>query len=106
MHMDPLMPALLGVVFVILVLAVLLLFFAGMEISIPELEKEWRVPVVGTLLQIAASVGCASAIGWRLDWPSGRALLLGFIVSLSLLVTPIWIAIVRRWARLDLFGPS
>jgi len=83
MHMDPLMPALVGIVFVILVLAVLLLFFAGMEISIPELKKGWRVPVVGTLLQIAASVGCVLAIGWWLDWPSGRALLLGFVVSLS-----------------------
>lgn len=83
MHMDPLMPALVGTLFVILALAVLLLFFAGMEISIPELKKGWRVPVVGTLLQIAASVGCVLGIGWWLDWPSGRALLLGFVVSLS-----------------------
>jgi CPA2 family monovalent cation:H+ antiporter-2 len=62
---------------------VLLLFFAGMEISIPELKKRWRVPVVGTLLQIAASVGCVLAIGWWRDWPSGRVLLLGFVISLS-----------------------
>ena len=39
--------------------------------------------MVGTLLQIAASVGCVLAIGWWRDWPSGRVLLLGFVISLS-----------------------
>lgn len=126
MHMDPLLPALVGLLFVALALAiwlrrlrqpsvvayvlagallgpnglgvvtdpnavvrlgeigvVLLLFFAGMELSIPELKRGWRVPVLGTLLQIAASIGCAAAIGWWRDWPLGRVLLLGFVISLS-----------------------
>lgn len=126
MHMDPLLPALVGIIFVALALAillrrfeqpsvvayvltgavlgpngmgvvsepsivarigeigvVLLLFFAGMELSIPELKKGWRVPVVGTALQIAASVGCVSAIGFWRDWPLGRIVLLGFVISLS-----------------------
>jgi CPA2 family monovalent cation:H+ antiporter-2 len=62
---------------------VLLLFFAGMEVSLPELKKQWRIPILGTLMQIAASVAFVAAIGWWMSWPLGRVVLLGFVVSLS-----------------------
>jgi CPA2 family monovalent cation:H+ antiporter-2 len=62
---------------------VLLLFFAGMELSLPELKKQWRIPILGTLMQIAASVGFAAAMGWWMGWPLGRVVLLGFVISLS-----------------------
>ena len=42
---------------------ILLLFFAGMEMSLPELIKEWRVPVIGTILQVTLSVGFAFLVG-------------------------------------------
>ncbi|MDH3727931.1 MAG: cation:proton antiporter [Myxococcales bacterium] len=126
MHMDPLMPQLVGVAFFVLIASillqrfkqpslvaylvtgallgprgfglvtdtttiarlgevgvVLLLFFAGMELSLPELKKQWRIPILGTLMQIAASVGFVAAIGWWMSWPLGRVVLLGFVVSLS-----------------------
>ncbi len=126
MHMDPLMPQLVGVAFVVLMASivlqrfeqpslvaylitgallgpsglgfvtdattvarlgevgvVLLLFFAGMEVSLPELKKQWRIPILGTLMQIAASVGFVAAIGWWMSWPLGRVVLLGFVISLS-----------------------
>lgn len=145
MHMDPLLPALVGIIFVILALAValrrfrqpamvpyvltgallgpkglgivsdastitrlgeigvvLLLFFAGTELSIPELKKGWRLPVVGTLLQIAASVGCVWAIAWWLDWPWGRILLLGFVISLS--STAVVLKLLRDAGELDSRG--
>ena len=126
MHMDPVMPALVGAVAAVLLIGlilralkqphvvgyliagvilgpaglglvtdqeiiarfgevgvVLLLFFAGMEISLPDLVARWKVPVVGTVLQIALSVGCAVGVGLWQGWPWGRSVLVGFVISLS-----------------------
>ena len=60
---------------------VLLLFFVGMEIDLRGLLARWRVAVVGTLLQAAVSVGAVWLLGSVLDWPFGRVLLLGFVIS-------------------------
>lgn len=62
---------------------VLLLFFVGMETTPRQLAQGWRVTVVGTLIQIAASVGLMVAIGAWLDWPLARSILMGFVISLS-----------------------
>ncbi|MFT7518933.1 MAG: CPA2 family monovalent cation:H+ antiporter-2 [Kiritimatiellia bacterium] len=62
---------------------ILLLFFLGTEISVPDLAKNWRVPLIGTSLQIGASVLVAFGIGALYDWPIQRSLLLGFVVALS-----------------------
>ncbi len=62
---------------------VLLLFFAGMEMSPVRLTTGWRVAFIGTGLQIAASVGCVAVVGTLLGWQWSRILLLGFVISLS-----------------------
>ncbi len=62
---------------------ILLLFFIGMEISLPELVKKWKIAIIGTLLQVMLSVGIVSAIGYFLDWPIHRSIILGFVISLS-----------------------
>lgn len=62
---------------------VLLLFFVGMEISPQRLIANWRVAAIGTGLQIGISVACIFVLGWFLDWPVGRIVLLGFVISLS-----------------------
>ena len=61
----------------------LLLFFVGMEMSLPRLLRGWRVAVGGTVLQILVSVAAALVIGAVLGWPLGRSVLLGFVLSLS-----------------------
>ena len=61
----------------------LLLFFLGTEISLPDLIAEWRVPVIGTLSQIALSLVVAAVAGTILDWSVARIVLLGFVISLS-----------------------
>jgi len=62
---------------------VMLLFFVGMEVSIPRLMEGWRIAFVGTniqiMLSVAACVGLAVWLG--LEWQLG--VLLGFIISLS-----------------------
>ncbi|NQV29332.1 MAG: cation:proton antiporter [Candidatus Marinimicrobia bacterium] len=61
----------------------LLLFFVGMEVSLPRLLTNWRIIVLGTLLQIVLSVGFVLLVGNFLNWPLGRGILLGFVISLS-----------------------
>lgn len=62
---------------------VMLLFFVGMETRPKELVSAWRVTVIGTVLQIIASVGVVAVLGWYLEWHTARIVLLGFVVSLS-----------------------
>lgn len=62
---------------------VLLLFSVGMEISIKDVLKEWKVTIIGTVLQIALSVGFVFILGNYFDWPIARSILLGFVISLS-----------------------
>lgn len=62
---------------------VLLLFFVGMEVSPKRLVSNWKVAVIGTLLQILISVAVVWSIGHFTVWPLTRTLLLGFVISLS-----------------------
>lgn len=62
---------------------ILLLFFIGMEISLPDLLKNWKVPLFGTSLQIFTSVALAGLIGYWLGWDMPRIIIIGFIISLS-----------------------
>ncbi|WP_456458632.1 cation:proton antiporter [Reichenbachiella sp.] len=62
---------------------VLLLFFIGMEISLPNLVANWRISVIGTILQVIISILAVWLIGQYYDWSLARILTLGFVVSLS-----------------------
>ncbi len=62
---------------------VFLLFFVGMEISLEELLRSWKVPVIGTFLQIAITVGIVFLLGRLFDWEFIRVLLIGFVISIS-----------------------
>ena len=60
-----------------------LLFFVGMEVSLPGLIKSWRVALIGTILQTVLSVGAIWSLGAFLQWPVARSVALGFVISLS-----------------------
>ena len=77
----------------------LLLFFVGMEISLPRLVANWRVALIGTLLQIFISVGILYGLGYWLDWPLAQSVLLGFVISLS--STAVVIKILQEWKEID-----
>ncbi|MBT8218280.1 MAG: cation:proton antiporter [Bacteroidia bacterium] len=62
---------------------ILLFFFIGMEISLPHLVKNWKVPTLGTLFQILGSIFLVGLIGYYFDWSVQRIVILGFITSLS-----------------------
>jgi len=62
---------------------IMLLFFVGMEVSLPRLIAGWRIAVVGTAAQIILSVGVCMAGAWMFgtSWKAG--LLFGFLISMS-----------------------
>lgn len=62
---------------------ILLLFFIGMEVSLNKLLKNWKIAFLGTLFQVCLSVFVIYLIGLYLDWPLQRAILIGFVISLS-----------------------
>ncbi len=62
---------------------ILLFFFIGMEISLPAFVKQWRVAILGTLMQIIVSVGVMLLIGYYADWTLARSVVLGFVIALS-----------------------
>lgn len=78
---------------------VLLLFFIGMEVSPRRLIDNWKVAVIGTLLQILISVGCVWPLGMYLDWPLARIILIGFVISLS--STAVVLKLLQDWKEID-----
>lgn len=74
---------------------IFLLFFVGMEISLKELLRNWKIPVLGTIIQIAVTVGIIFLLGRVLDWRFIRVLLIGFVISLS--STAVVIKLLSEW---------
>ncbi|MDQ6979203.1 MAG: cation:proton antiporter [Mariprofundaceae bacterium] len=62
---------------------IMLLFFIGMEVSLPRLLAGWRVAVLGTMAQLTISVGVCSLGAWLIGWTWQAGLLYGFIISMS-----------------------
>ena len=62
---------------------ILLLFFIGMEISLPKLIASWRISVFGTLIQVIFSITVVWLIGYFMQWPFNRIIMLSFVLSLS-----------------------
>lgn len=78
-----------------------LLFFVGMEVSLPHLVQNWKIVVIGTFLQVLISVLCIWGLGFWLSWPFPRVLLLGFVISLS--STAVIIKMLNDWGEQDSF---
>jgi CPA2 family monovalent cation:H+ antiporter-2 len=62
---------------------VLLLFFIGMEIHLPNLITNWKVSVFGTIIQIAVSIFIVWLLGQYFNWNLNQVVMLGFVISLS-----------------------
>jgi len=78
---------------------VLLLFFIGMEVSPQRLVENWRVALIGTFAQILISIGVVWLLSIGFDWPMGRTLLFGFVISLS--STAVVLKMLQDWGELD-----
>lgn len=62
---------------------IILMFFIGMEISLPDFVKRWRIAFFGTGMQVVFSLILTFTLGYFLGWPINRMILLGFIISIS-----------------------
>ena len=62
---------------------IMLMFFIGMEVSLPRLIAGWRVAVLGAMAQMAVSVLMCMLAAELLGWSWRLGLLLGFIISMS-----------------------
>ena len=62
---------------------ILLLFFIGMEISLPDLVKLWKTSLFGTLIQIGASILAVYALGYFFEWNLQQVIVVAFVISLS-----------------------
>jgi CPA2 family monovalent cation:H+ antiporter-2 len=62
---------------------ILLLFFIGMEIRLPDLVKGWKLAIGGTILQVGVSVLIAGLIGTAVGWELSQSVVLGFVIALS-----------------------
>lgn len=74
---------------------VFLMFFVGMEISLEDLLNNWKIPLLGTIIQIAVTVGVIFLLGTFLDWKLIRVLLIGFVISIS--STAVVIKLLNEW---------
>ncbi|AIT08513.1 sodium:proton exchanger [Candidatus Francisella endociliophora] len=62
---------------------ILLLFFAGMEVSPRKFAENWKVPTFGTMLQMLVTSLIVSIVGLFLHWSFAKILLFGAVISLS-----------------------
>lgn len=62
---------------------VLLLFFIGMEIHLPDLIANWRISVMGTLIQVCISIAFIWLLGQYFDWKINQVVMFGFVTSIS-----------------------
>lgn len=62
---------------------ILLLFFIGMEISLEKLIANWKISVIGTVLQVLFSIGAVWFLGQFYGWATSRIVTMGFVLSLS-----------------------
>jgi len=78
---------------------VLLLFFVGMEVSISKLIANWKIAIIGTLLQIVITVAVVFFIMMFFPYSWQIALVIGFIISLS--STAVVLNMLQEWKELD-----
>lgn len=62
---------------------IILLFFIGMEVSLMDLLRQWRLASLGTLVQIMASILLVGIIGYFMGWSMNQIIVFGFVMSLS-----------------------
>ena len=62
---------------------VLLLFFIGMEIRLPQLLNNWKVSIIGTLMQVFASLLIIWLLSFYFNWSHSQVVMFGFVISLS-----------------------
>ncbi|MBL4719739.1 MAG: cation:proton antiporter [Alphaproteobacteria bacterium] len=61
----------------------MLLYFVGMELSLRNFRRGWRIAVFTTVTQTVVSVVVLLAVTRFFDWPASHAVFFGFVLALS-----------------------
>ncbi|MDE0813281.1 MAG: cation:proton antiporter [Alphaproteobacteria bacterium] len=61
----------------------MLLYFVGMELSLRNFRRGWRIAVFSTVMQVTVSVVVLLAITRFFGWPASHAVFFGFVLALS-----------------------
>jgi len=61
----------------------LLLFTVGLEFPLPKLSQVGRVALIGTPIQVLATIALGVLLGWMLGWPLLQGVWLGSLLALS-----------------------
>ncbi len=61
----------------------LLLFFIGTKIVFKDFKHNWKIPIIGTLIQVGISVLAMWVLGLFFDWSREMVIFFGFVISLS-----------------------
>lgn len=62
---------------------ILLMFFIGAEINLPDLSKHFKKPFLAAVIQVVLSFACMYWVGSFLDWHWNIIILISFVISLS-----------------------
>jgi CPA2 family monovalent cation:H+ antiporter-2 len=62
---------------------ILLLFFIGMEISLPDIFKMINTAFIGVIMQVTGSIAVVLILGLILGWSFPVIIFLGFVIALS-----------------------
>ena len=62
---------------------ILLLFFIGMEIKLPDFLKQWKIAIFGTLGQILLTFGLVLLTGSYFNWSMNTIVVFSFVTALS-----------------------
>lgn len=61
----------------------MLLYFVGMELSLRNFRRGWRIAVFSTVMQATVSVVVLLAVTHFFGWPASHAVFFGFVLALS-----------------------
>lgn len=77
---------------------VLLMFFVGMEISIPKLVSNWKIVIIGPILQVIIASISMIVFGKFLGWELSKSILMAFVITIS--STAVIVKILKSWEEL------
>ncbi len=77
---------------------IFLMFFVGMEISLPRLVSNWKVAIIGPVLQVIIAFGSMLFFGKFLGWDLGKSVLMAFVITLS--STAVIVKILKDWKEM------
>ena len=77
---------------------VLLMFFVGMEISLPKLISNWKIVIIGPILQVIVASISMIIFGKFFGWSIGKSILMAFVITIS--STAVVVKILKSWEEL------